>query len=51
MVTYVKNQLSDCTTVAQRDKIVLSEMCEQVKDEIKMVYVISKVIILSNVLD
>ena len=31
MVTYIKNQLSDCTTVAQRDKIVLSEMCEQVK--------------------
>ncbi len=52
MVTYVKNQLSDCTTVAQRDKIVLSEMCEQVKDEINIfVHVVLKVIIFSNVLD
>jgi hypothetical protein len=30
MVTYIKNQLSDCTTSAQKDKIVLSELCEQV---------------------
>ena len=32
MITYIKNQLSDCTTVAQREKLVLSELCEQILD-------------------